>query len=65
MDINGTTCISVIIPIYNMDSYLRECLDSILGQSLKDIEIIIIDDGSTDKSNLIIKSVKADFIIEF
>lgn len=55
MDINGTTCISVIIPIYNMDSYLRECLDSILGQSLKDIEIICVNDGSTDYTQSILE----------
>ena len=42
--------ISIIIPIYNMASHLSQCLDSILYQTLKDIEIICIDDGSTDHS---------------
>lgn len=47
--------ISVIIPVYNVEKYLRECLDSLINQSLKDIEIICVDDGSTDKSLEILK----------
>jgi glycosyltransferase involved in cell wall biosynthesis len=42
--------ISVIIPIYNTEKYLRQCLDSVVNQTLKDIEIICINDGSTDNS---------------
>ncbi len=42
--------ISVIIPVYNADKYLRECLDSVIGKTLQDIEIICVDDGSTDNS---------------
>ena len=42
--------VSVIIPVYNVEQYLRECLDSVVGQSLKDIEIICVNDGSTDGS---------------
>lgn len=48
--------ISVIIPIYNTEKYIGECLDSVLSQSLKDIEVICIDDGSSDSSYDIIKS---------
>lgn len=40
--------VSVIVPIYGVERYLRECLDSILNQTLKDIEIILIDDGGKD-----------------
>lgn len=46
--------ISVIIPVYNAEKYLRDCLNSVLVQTLKDIEIICIDDGSIDKSNEIL-----------
>lgn len=45
--------VSVIIPVYNVEKYLRECLDSVINQTLKDIEIILVDDGSTDSSLVI------------
>ena len=44
------TKVSVIIPVYNVEEYLRECLDSIVNQTLKDIEIICVNDNSTDGS---------------
>ena len=47
---------SVIIPIYNVEEYLRECVDSILSQSFEDYEIVLVDDGSTDKSGEICDS---------
>lgn len=47
--------VSVIIPIYNTAAYLRKALDSICGQTLKELEIILIDDGSTDGSRGIIE----------
>ena len=47
--------LSVIIPVYNVENYLKECLDSITNQTVKDIEIICIDDGSTDNSPKILK----------
>lgn len=46
--------LTVIVPIYNTEGYLRKCLDSITGQTLREIEIICIDDGSTDKSSQIL-----------
>ena len=45
--------ISVIVPVYNTEKYLRRCIDSILAQTYKDFELILIDDGSTDNSGLI------------
>jgi glycosyltransferase involved in cell wall biosynthesis len=42
--------ISIIIPVYNTEQYLRQCLDSVINQTLKNIEIVIVNDGSTDNS---------------
>lgn len=42
--------VSIVIPVYNVDPYLVECLDSVLSQTMRDIQIICIDDGSTDRS---------------
>ena len=47
--------VSIIIPVYNTSKYLPRCLDSVISQSLKDIEIICINDGSTDDSLNILK----------
>lgn len=47
--------VSVIVPVYNVESCLSKCLDTIIGQTLKEIEIICVDDGSTDGSARIIK----------
>ena len=49
------TKVSVIIPIYNVELYLRECLDSVVNQTLKDIEILCVDDCSSDNSLAILK----------
>ena len=47
--------ISIVIPIYNSEKYLKECLDSVIAQTYKDLEIICVDDMSTDGSGEIIK----------
>lgn len=47
---NEAPKVSVIIPVYNAEDYLRQCLDSVINQTLPDIEIICVDDGSTDCS---------------
>ncbi len=48
--------VSILVPCYNVEKYLKQCLDSIVNQTLKDIEIICINDGSTDSTLDIIKS---------
>ena len=53
--------ISVIIPVYNMERYIRECLDSILAQTLKEIEVICVDDGSTDSSYAILSEYHENY----
>ena len=51
--------VSVIIPVYNAEPYLRQCLDSVRNQTLQDIEIICVDDGSTDGSPEILREYEA------
>ena len=51
--------ISVIIPVYNVEKFLRECLDSVVNQTMRDIEIICVNDGSTDNSLDILKEYAA------
>ena len=57
--------VSVIIPVYNSEKYLNKCLDSLVNQTLRDIEIIIVNDGSTDNSEKIIKSYLNDSRINY
>ena len=47
--------VSIIIPVYNCEKYILECLDSVCGQTLHSIEVICVDDGSTDQSFFRIK----------
>ncbi len=47
---HNSPTVSVIVPVYNTEKYLRRCLDSILAQTFTDWECLIIDDGSTDAS---------------
>lgn len=47
--------VSIVVPVCNVENYLRECLDSIVNQTLKEIEIICVNDGSTDNSLAILK----------
>ncbi len=53
-DRSDLPAVSVIVPVYNMAPYLPECLDSLMDQSMSDLEIICVDDGSTDGSGLIL-----------
>ena len=53
--------ISVIVPVYNTEKYLEKCIDSILVQGMQYFEIIIINDGSTDNSECIIKRYETKY----
>ena len=50
-----STMVSVIVPIYNAGKTIRKCIESILNQTYANLEVILIDDGSTDESETIIK----------
>ena len=45
--------LSIIVPVYNVEPYLHKCLESIMNQTFRDFEVIVIDDGSTDRSGII------------
>ena len=47
--------VSIVIPVYNVENFLRECLDSVVNQTMNELEIICVDDGSTDNSLNILK----------
>ena len=52
----GEVLISVVVPVYNAEKYLSDCVESILGQSYAAWELILVDDGSTDDSGAICDS---------
>lgn len=60
LKMSDSPMVSLLVPIYNVERYLEECLDSAVNQTLKDIEIICINDGSTDSSPDIIRRYMAN-----
>lgn len=50
--------VSVIVPVYNVEKYLPECIDSLLKQTFEDVEFIFVNDGSTDLSSNILEKYK-------
>lgn len=55
---NNNIFVSIIVPVYNVEKYLSECIESLIAQTYKNIEIILVDDGSTDNSGHICDSFK-------
>ncbi len=53
--------VSIIIPMYNTEKYIGECLDSILAQTFTDFEVIVVDDCSTDNSATIVEKYTSKF----
>ena len=56
MEITDKIAVSVIVPAYNVERFIKKCIDSLLDQSLQAIEIIVINDGSTDETELVIRN---------
>ncbi|MBP3499275.1 MAG: glycosyltransferase family 2 protein [Akkermansia sp.] len=54
-----SSLVSVIIPVYNVEKYLRKCLDSICNQTYRNLEILCVNDGSTDSSAAILEEYAA------
>lgn len=53
--------VSIIVPVYNVEKYLRKCLNSLVNQTLQEIEIVVINDGSTDDSQIIIDEFQKNY----
>ena len=53
--------VSIVVPVYNVEKYLKRCVDSLLGQSYQNIEILLVDDGSKDSSLSICKKYELEY----
>ena len=57
--VDYTPLVSVIVPVYNVEEYLQRCVESILNQNYKNLEILLINDGSSDQSGILCESLKS------
>ena len=60
MGVKMSLSVSVIVPVYNVEKYLDQCLSSLVNQTLESIEIIVVNDGSKDNSSIIVKKMMLD-----
>lgn len=58
-----TPLISVVLPTYNGEEFIKEAIDSVLNQSFQDFELIVVDDGSTDRTSNIVETFDDDRIL--
>ncbi len=65
VDKNRGGGISIIVPVYNGEKYIRNCLDTLLNQEGKNFEVIVINDGSTDRTGEIVKSIRDEKLVYF
>lgn len=55
--------ISIVVPVYNVEGYVRRCFESVTNQTWKDFEVIVIDDGSMDKSGKYVMSMHKKILV--
>lgn len=65
MEKNNKILVSVIVPVYNVQDYIEKCLDSLANQTLEQLEVIVVDDGSTDKTSSVVDEYQKKYPTKF